>query len=169
MRLAMAIIGFCLPCIVFGEDSGLSTREQLREVRACLAATAAAASSEDLNAYIECFDARLRPQIRKTVGLRFAQFEVGVSIEDWHVLSSDETTCDVAVRYTTHLSGRSFDFLSVLTLKRVDDEWKIRTEKIRSWQESTVAESPFPYGGCSASPASSRSSCSSGSCSLSGR
>jgi hypothetical protein len=139
------------------------------EVRRCLEATAAAASSEDLNAYIECFDARLRPQIRKTAGLRFAQFEVGVSIEDCHVLSSDDTSCDVAVRYTTHLSDRSFDFLSVLTLRRVDDGWKIRKETIRAWQESTVAESPFPYGGGSASTASLRSSCSSGSCSLSGR
>lgn len=142
---------------------------QRDEVRRCLEATAAAASSEDLNNYIECFDARLRPQIRKTAGLRFAQFDVGVSIEDCHVLSSNETTCDVAVRYTTHLSGRSFDFLSVLTLKRVDDQWKIRKEKIRAWQESTVADNPFPYGGSSASTASRRSSCSSGSCSLSGR
>jgi len=142
---------------------------QRDEVRRCLEATAAAASSEDLNAYIECFDARLRPQIRKTVGLRFAQFEVGVSIEDCHVISSDETSCDVAVRYTTHLSGRSFDFLSVLTLKRVGDEWKIRTEKIRAWKESTLADSPFPYGGASCSASSPRSSCSSGSCSLSGR
>jgi hypothetical protein len=38
------------------------------EVRRCLEATAAAASSEDLNAYIECFDARLRPLIRLPVG-----------------------------------------------------------------------------------------------------
>lgn len=139
------------------------------DVRRCLEATAAAASSEDLNAYIECFDARLRPQIRKTAGLRFAQFEVGVSIEDCHVLSSDETTCDVAVRYTTHLSGRSFDFLSVLTMKRVDDGWRIRKETIRAWQESTVADSPFPYGGGFVSTGASRPSCSSGSCSLSGR
>jgi len=139
------------------------------DVRRCLETTAVAASSEDLNAYIECFEPRLRSQIRKMAGLRFAQYEVGISIEDCHVLSGDEATCDVAVKYTTHLSGRSFDFLSVLTLKLVDDEWKIRTEKIRSWQESTVADSPFPYGGCSASTASSRSSCSSGSCSLSGR
>lgn len=139
------------------------------EILGCLKATAAAASSEDLSAYIECFDARLRPQIRKAAGFRFAQFEVGVSIEDCHVLSSDDTSCDVAVRYTTHLSDRSFDVLSVLTLKRVDDTWKIRKETIRGWQESTVAESPFPYSGCSASTAASRSSCSSGSCSLSGR
>lgn len=136
------------------------------DVRRCVEATAAAASNEDLNAYIECFDARLRPQIRKTAGLRFAQFEVGVSIEDCHVLSSNETTCDVAVRYTTHLSDRSFAFLSVLTLKRVEDGWKIRKETIRGWQESTVADSPFPYGGSSGTV---RSSCSSGSCSLSGR
>jgi hypothetical protein len=139
------------------------------DVRRSLEATAAAASNEDLNAYVECFDARLRPQIRKTAGLRFAQFEVAVSIEDCHVLSSDETTCDVAVRYTTHLSDRSFDFLSVLTLKRADDGWKIRKETIRAWQESTVAESPFPYGGSSHSATAVRSSCSSGSCSLSGR
>lgn len=117
------------------------------DIRRCLEATAAAASNEDLNAYIECFDARLRSQIRKSAGLRFAQFDVGVSIEDCHVLSSDETSCDVAVRYTTHLSDRSFDFLSVLTLKGDDDGWKIRREAIRAWQESTVAESPFPNGG----------------------
>jgi hypothetical protein len=138
-------------------------------VRSCVKATAAAASAEDLNAYIECFDARLRPQIRKAAGLRVAQCEVGVSIEDCHVLSSDETTCDVAVRYTTHLSNRSFDFLSVLALKRVEESWKIRKETIRAWQESTVAESPFPYGGSAGSSATVRSSCSSGSCSLSGR
>ena len=139
------------------------------DVRRCLETTAVAASSEDLNAYIECFEPRLRSQIRKTAGLRFAQYEVGISIEDCHVLSGDEATCDVAVRYTTHLSDRSFDFLSILTLKRFDGTWKIRKEKIQAWQESTVAESPFPYGGSSCSTSSPRSSCSSGSCSLSGR
>jgi hypothetical protein len=165
--MRIAVLAFVL---VLVPRLGVAELDSQRdEVRRCLEATAAAASSEDLNAYIECFDARLRPQIRKTAGLRFAQFDVGVSIEDCHVLSSNETTCDVAVRYTTHLSGRSFDFLSVLTLKRVDDQWKIRTEKIRAWQESTVADSLFPYGGSSASTASRRSSCSSGSCSLSGR
>ena len=164
MRTIVAIFCVLLPSICAADLD-----DDIDEVRRCLEATAEAASKEDLAAYIECFDARLRPQIRKTAGFRFAQFEVGVSIEDSHVLSSDGTNCDVAVRYTTHLSDRSFDFLSVLTLRRVDDGWKIRTETIRAWQESTVADSPFPYGGCSASTSSPSSSCSSGSCSLSGR
>jgi len=161
---ALVAIFLSVPRLVAAEVDG-----QWHDVRRSLEATAAAASSEDLNAYIECFDARLRPQIRKTAGLRFAQFEVGVSIEDCHLLSSNESACDVAVRYTTHLSGRSFDFLSVLTLKRAEDGWKIRKETIRAWQESTVAESPFPYGASAGSSATVRSSCSSGSCSLSGR
>lgn len=161
---ALVAIFLSVPRLVAAEVDG-----QWHDVRRSLEATAAAASSEDLNAYIECFDARLRPQIRKTAGLRFAQFEVGVSIEDCHLLSSNESACDVAVRYTTHLSGRSFDFLSVLTLKRAEDGWKIRKETIRAWHESTVADSPFPYGASAGSSATVRSSCSSGSCSLSGR
>lgn len=139
------------------------------EIRRCLEATAAAASNEDLDAYIACFDPRLRGQIRKTVGLRFAQFDVGVAIEDVHLLSGDDSTCDVAVRYTTHLSRRSFDFLSVLTMKHVDDTWKIRKETIRACRESTESESPFPYGNSSDSREPVRASCSSGSCSLTGR
>jgi len=142
---------------------------ETNDIRQCLEATADAASREDLEAYVACFDPRLRSQIRKTAGLRFAQFEVAVSIDDFHVISSNETSCDVAVRYTTHLSERSFDFLSVLALKRADDGWKIRKESIQGWQESTVAESPFPYGGGFVSTAAVRSSCSSGFCSLSGR
>jgi len=138
-------------------------------VRDCLEATADAASREDLDAYVACFDPRLRSQIRKTAGLRFAQFEVAISIDDFHVISSTETTCDVAVRYTTHLSQQSFDFLSILTLKRAEDGWTIRKESIQGWQESTVAESSFPYGSSAGSSGSVRSSCSSGSCSLSGR
>lgn len=138
------------------------------DIRHCLETTAAAASSENLDAYVECFETRIRSQVRKTAGLRFAQFEVGVSIEDCHVLSCDKTTCDVAVRYTMHLSDRSFNYLSVLTMKHLDGTWKIRKETIREWQETTVAESPCPYGGGSVSTASTRSSCSSSSCSLSG-
>lgn len=139
------------------------------EVRRCLEAAAAAASTEDLDAYVRCFEARLRPKVRKTAGLLFTQFTVGVSIEDCHVLSGDETSCDVAVRYTMHLSDRSVDLLSIMTLKRVDDTWKIRKEVVRAWQKSTVADTPFPYGGSSVFSGDIRSSCSSGSCSLSGR
>ena len=165
MRVAVLAV-----MLVLGPRVGTADVDsQHYEVRRCLDAAAAAASSEDLTAYTDCFDSRLRSQIRRTAGLRFAQFDVGISIEDCHVLSGDETTCDAAVRYTLQLSDHSFDCLSVISLKRVDDGWKIRKESIRAWQETTVADTPFPYGGCSASTPSSRPSCSSGSCSLSGR
>jgi hypothetical protein len=165
----MRFAGLSLVLVLVPNVGAADLESQRGDVRRCLEATAAAASSENLDAYIECFDPRLRSHIRKTAGLRFAQHDVGISIEDFHVLSGDEASCEVAVRYTLSLSDRSFDLLSVLTLKRVESDWKIRRETVRAWQESTVADSPFPYGGCSASTASSRPPCSSGSCSLTGR
>jgi len=164
MRATLVIFLFLIPGIAVAD---LDTSKD--EVRRCLEATAAAASSEDLDAYVDCFETRLRSKIRKSAGLTFAQFRVGVSIEDCHVLSGDATTCEVAVRYTMHFSDRSVDFLSVLTLKRADDTWKIGKEVVRAWQESTVADSPFPYGGNACFSGTVRSSCSSGSCSLSGK
>ena len=171
MRLAMAIVGFCLPCIVFGEDSGLSTREQLREVRACLAATAEAANSEDLDAYISCFDPSLRPALKRVAGLRFAQHEVSVEVLDSHILECSPARCEVAVQYETTLSQQSFEVVSVLLLRRVEGSWKIHKETIRSAVVSALMDSPFPYGcsSCATGSTVSRPACSSGQCSLSGR
>ena len=160
---ALATVFVLIPGIAAGAPNS-----ELVEIRKSLEATAAAASSEYLDTYVGFFDIPFQSQIRKTAALRFAQFDVEVSIEDCHVLSSSESSRDVAVRYSTHLSGRSYDSLSVLTLKPVDGTWRIRKETIYAWQESTVVEIPFPYGGSSCSTSSARSFCSSGSCSLSG-
>jgi hypothetical protein len=167
----LAVIGCFLQSVVLAADTGLTTREQLQEVRACLTATAKAASNEDLDAYIECFDPSLRLQIQRMAGLRFAQHEVSVAVIDSHVLTSTPTQCEVAVQYEATLSQQSYEIVSVLLLKRVGDAWKIRKETIRSAVQSSAGDTPFPYGcsSCASSSAGSRSGCSSGQCSLTGR
>jgi hypothetical protein len=160
------VLALC--AVICFQTVALANGLDVEQVRACLENAANAASSENLEAYVQCFEPRMQASIRRTVGLRFAHFDVAVELDDFHILSADENTCEAAVRYRTHLSGRSFEIVAVLRLKAFEGSWRIQDEVLQSVLESTVPDSAFPYG-CSSCQHPPRSSCSSGQCSLSGR
>ena len=83
-----------------------------------------------------------------------------LNVKGFDILRCGRQAHDASVAAITRLPGG-------LGPKRADDGWKARKESILGWQESTVAESHLPGG--STTSGAVRSSCSSGSCFLSGR
>jgi hypothetical protein len=116
------------------------------DMRECLTTAVEAANAENLEGFCDCFAGASRPSIRKHAVMRFVRYDVSMELVDAHVVKAAKTTGEVAVRYRLALSDDRFDVVSLVAMKQEHGYWRIRTEKIQSYEHQSPSTcSPSRY------------------------
>ncbi len=107
------------------------------EIRDCLGRIVAATNAEDLDRFVDCFAGSLKARIRKPAAIRFVQHDVSMELVDAHVLQVGKSTCEVVVRYRLFLTEDRFDVVSLVAMKHDRGSWRIKSEKIQSYEHQS--------------------------------
>ncbi len=125
------------------------------DIADCLEMAVDAANKENLDGFLECFAASTRSAVRRQMALFFVQHKVSIDLVDKHLVTREADRAELAVNYTTSLTGQEHDIVSFLQLVREDKRWVIRTESIVSRtvrRGSSDSSSPCGPGGCPPAP-----------------
>ena len=101
-------------------------------VQGCLSAVCKATSSEDLDAFLDCFTTSTRRKLRKPAALMFVQHDVAMELIDQEIIQQTENKAQVAAKYTTTRSGNRYTVLSVVDMQKEHGYWKIAKEIIQT-------------------------------------
>lgn len=102
-------------------------------IRDLVLRTAEAVNDEDLDGVLEGVRRSKQAATRRRLGLLFATHAVTMDLEDQHLLSRDGGRAEVAVKYRLTLSGRPYDFVSIVVVSLGDNgAWVIDREEIQS-------------------------------------
>jgi hypothetical protein len=116
------------------------------DIQDCLRNAVDAANAEDLDGFVDCFAGTARTKIRKPAALRFVEHDVSMELVDAHVIKAGKTTGEVAVRYRLALSADRFDVISLVAMKQENGYWRIKSEKIQSYEHQSPSMcSPSRY------------------------
>lgn len=116
------------------------------DIRDCLSNAVEAANSEDLDGFVNCFTGGTKSKIRKQAAIRFVQHDVAMELLDTHVIKASNTTGEVAVKYRVLLTDDRFDVVSLVAVKQENGYWRIKSEKIQSYEHKSPSMcSPSRY------------------------
>lgn len=125
------------------------------DIADCLEMAVDAANKENLDGFLECFAASTRSAVRRQMALFFVQHAVSIDLVDKHTVTRERDRAELAVNYTTSLTGQEYEIVSFLRLVREDNRWVIRDESIMSRtvrRRSSDSGSPCGPGGCPPAP-----------------
>ena len=125
------------------------------DIADCLEMAVDAANKENLDGFLECFATSTRSAVRRQMALFFVQHAVSIDLVDKQLVTRDRDHAELAVNYTTSLTGQEHDIVSFLQLVREDKRWVIRNESIVSRtvrRSSSGSSSPCGPGGCPPAP-----------------
>jgi type III secretory pathway component EscR len=163
---AMTLAAACLLLAVFSaapvtaetempsESSPAALRPRVRvasnaeetDIRDCLNSVVEAANSENLDRFCDCFTGSKQAKIRKQAAIRFVQHDVAMELLDAHIIKAGKTSAEVAVKYRVVLSDDRFDVVSLVVVKQENGYWRIRSEKIQSYEHQSPSMcSPSRY------------------------
>lgn len=115
-------------------------------IRDCLNTAVQAANAENLDTFCDCFTMSSRTKVRKQAAMRFVQHDVSMELQDAQVIKAGRTAGEVAVKYRVKLSDDRFDVVSLVAVKQEDGYWRIRSEKIQSYEHHSPSMcSPSRY------------------------
>lgn len=115
-------------------------------IRDCLNTAVQAANAENLDTFCDCFTMSSRTKVRKQAAMRFVQHDVSMELQDAHVIKAGRTAGEVAVKYRVKLSDDRFDVVSLVAVKQEEGYWRIRSEKIQSYEHHSPSMcSPSRY------------------------
>ncbi len=116
------------------------------DIRDCLSNAVEAANSESLDEFVNCFTGSTQSKIRKQAAIRFVQHDVAMELLDTHVIKASNTTGEVAVKYRVLLTDDRFDVVSLVAVKQENGYWRIKSEKIQSYEHQSPSMcSPSRY------------------------
>ena len=95
-------------------------------------------------------------RVRQQAGLLFAMHDLSLDLRDSHVLSESARSAEVAVNYDATLTATTFRVVSLVSLRRERDGWKIQRERVQ-------AIAPIASGGV---PSASGPTCLGGACAV---
>ena len=104
-----------------------------------------AANDENLDDFAKGFIPSRQAAIRWEAGLFFVQHELAIELTDCHMLICAEDTAEVAVNYLTTLEQGDVRVISVLILRRTDNDWHIESERV---VRRTVVKDGCANGAC---------------------
>lgn len=107
------------------------------DIRDCLNSVVEAANSENLESFCDCFTGTKQAKIRKMAAMRFVEHDVTMELLDAHIIKAGKTTAEVAVKYRVVLSDDRFDVVSLVVVKQENGYWRIRSEKIQSYEHQS--------------------------------
>jgi hypothetical protein len=126
----------------------------LIDVKDCMQTAAQAVADENLDAYVGCFTAKQRPELRRKAAMVFVKHEVDLELVDSHLVDKAERKAELAVMYRVRLSQQAYDVTSLIGLVREDEQWLIATEQVEgrsgARQRGLAAgsgEQAFRFGG----------------------
>jgi hypothetical protein len=124
------------------------------DIADCLEMAVDAANKENLDGFLECFAASTRSAVRRQMALFFVQHAVSIDLVDKQLVTRDRDRAELAVNYTTSLTGQEHDIVSFLHLVREDKRWVIRNESVvsRTVRRGSGSSSPCGPGGCPPAP-----------------
>ena len=102
------------------------------DLKACLNTAADAASTENLEGFLDCFAGSAKRKLRKETAIRFVRHDVSMEVLDTQVLRLAGNSGQAAVRYRLNLSADQYDVVSLVAMKREQGYWKIHSEKIQT-------------------------------------
>ena len=131
----------------------------------CLRKAADAANEEDLASYVSCFSSDCQGRVRQQAGLLFAMHDLSLDLRDSHVLSESARSAEVAVNYDATLTATTFRVISLVSLKRERDGWKIQRERVQAIAPMYSGGVPSAGGpSCLGGACAVRSPCAGGKC-----
>jgi hypothetical protein len=151
---ALVLTAFAVVSVT-GRGEEVSVNEY-RPPSVCLRKAAEAANEEDLASYVSCFSSECQGRVRQQAGLLFATHDLSLDLRDSHVLSESARSAEVAVNYDATLTAATFRVISLVSLKRERDGWKIQRERVQ-------AIAPIASGGV---PSASGPTCLGGACAV---
>jgi hypothetical protein len=124
------------------------------DIADCLEMAVDAANKENFDGFLECFATSTRSAVRRQMALFFVQHDVAIDLVDKQLVTRERDRAELAVNYTTSLTGQEYDIVSFLQLVRDDKRWVIRNESIvsRTVRRSSGSSSPCGPGGCPPAP-----------------
>ena len=124
------------------------------DIADCLEMAVDAANKENFDGFLECFATSTRSAVRRQMALFFVQHDVAIDLVDKQLVTRERDRAELAVNYTTSLTGQEYEIVSFLRLVREDNRWVIRDESIvsRTVRSSSGSSSPCGPGGCPPAP-----------------
>ena len=119
---------------------------ELADLKACLNTAADAASTENLEGFLDCFAGSAKRKLRKETAIRFVRHDVSMEVLDTQVLRLAGNSGQAAVRYRLNLSADQYDVVSLVAMKREQGYWKIHSERIQTVEHQSPSScSPSRY------------------------
>lgn len=116
------------------------------DIRGCLSDAAEAVNAENLEGFVNCFTGITKSKIRKQAAICFVQHDVVMELLDTQILKVGKTTGEVAVKYRLVLTEDRFDVVSLVAVKYENGYWRIKSEKIQSYEHQSPSMcSPSRY------------------------
>ena len=116
------------------------------DLKACLNTAADAASTENLEGFLDCFAGSAKRKLRKETAIRFVRHDVSMEVLDTQVLTLAGNSGQAAVRYRLNLSADQYDVVSLVAMKREQGYWKIHSERIQTVEHQSPSScSPSRY------------------------
>lgn len=103
--------------------------------------------AEDIRAYESCFRESRKKTIRKNTAMAFAEDECSMELIDAHVISVEDGSASVAVKYKMARSSNSCEFVSEIYVIKEGDKWVIDRELVKKSLGNSYATTSVRRGG----------------------
>jgi len=150
------LVAMCLMASAAGEEAGyprLTMTDNSGELgmRDCIKQAAAAASQEDLDAFLSCFTDSHKKQLRRKAALLFVRHTVTLELMDYHLVRETDKHATWAIKYKALLTDAEYVVVSLLHMHIENNAWKIHHEEVETSMRSQPAYgSDAPHrDGCS--------------------
>lgn len=133
------------------------------DIADCLELAVEAANKENLDGFLLCFASSARSAIRRQMALFFVRHEVAIDMLDKQCVARTRNRAEMAVHYTTSLTGQEYQVISTIELVREGERWVIRRESVVSRtvrRNNSSSDTPCGPAGCPPAP------CANGRCGL---
>lgn len=122
-------------------------------VKDLLEVLSSSCSEKNFRRYIACFTPNKASSVKKSMADAFICHDLSMEVMEHFIISSDEESIVLGVRYKVDRSGEGKVFHSKVVLKNMDGEWKIDSEQVKKVnlkeqrQTSFAVQNPACPGG----------------------
>lgn len=159
MRILMSIVLATLASVCLADQERprmIPPPPEEEAVKDLLGTLSSACSERNFRRYMECFTPDKASTMRKSMEDAFICHDLNMEVLEHFIISSDEESIVLGVRYKIDKSGEGMVFHSKVVLKNLGGEWKIDSEQVKKVkakeqpaQISVAARNPAcPDGRC---------------------
>ena len=146
MIRALVLATLASACLAGERPAMVSPPSDEQAVKDLLGVLCSACSERNFRRYIECFTPNKAASIRKSTEDAFICHDLNMDVLEHFIISSDDESIVLGVRYKLDKSGDSRVFHSKVVLKNVDSGWKIDSEQVRKVKAKDPPAQTFATG-----------------------